>query len=153
MARGVNKVILIGNVGSDPEIRYSEGGDPVANFSLATSETWNDKNGEKQEKTEWHKIVIWRKLAEVVKEYVKKGDKLYLEGKLQTRQWDKEGTTMYTTEVQVFQMEMLGSKEGASGGGSNHAKQSQSPPPGQGSTPNNSPSASQAGIDEDDLPF
>ena len=105
----VNKVILIGNVGSDPEVK-SVGESKVANFSFATSETYKDKNGEKKTITEWHRIVIWRGLAEIVERYVKKGDKLYLEGKIQTRSWDdKDGTKKFSTEIVVSDMKMLGS--------------------------------------------
>ena len=117
MARGVNKVILIGNLGSDPEVRYTPDGVPVANFNLATSESWNDRNtGERQERTEWHRLVLWRKLAEIASQYLKKGSKIYVEGKLQTRSWDDQsGQKRYTTEVVVFDMQMLDSR-GESGG-------------------------------------
>ena len=111
MAKGtVNKVILVGNLGSDPEVKTTPSGVPVANFSLATSESWTDKNtGEKQEKAEWHRLVLWRKLAEIAGQYLKKGAKIYVEGKLETRSWeDKEGQRRYTTEVVVHQLEMLG---------------------------------------------
>ena len=105
----VNKVILLGNVGSDPEVK-SVGESKVANFSFATSETYKDKNGDKKTITEWHRIVIWRGLAEIVERYVKKGDKLYLEGKIQTRSWDdKDGTKKFSTEIVVSDMKMLGS--------------------------------------------
>ena len=112
MARGVNKVILIGNLGSDPEVRYTPEGVPVANFSLATSESWNDRNtGERQERTEWHRLVLWRKLAEIAQQYLKKGAKIYVEGKLQTRSWDDQsGQKRYTTEVVVNDMQMLDSR-------------------------------------------
>ena len=112
--KGKNLVILIGNVGNPPEIRYTAGGDAVANFSIATSEQWKDKQGEKQEKTEWHRCVAFRKLAEIIGEYVGKGSKLYVEGKLQTRKWqDKEGKDNYTTEIVVNEMQMLDSKSDA----------------------------------------
>lgn len=105
----VNKVILIGNVGRDPEMRYSADGSAIANLSLATSEQWKDKSGEKQEKTEWHRVVFFGKLAEIISMYVKKGTSLYIEGKLQTRKWaDKDGTDKYTTEVIGERMQMLG---------------------------------------------
>lgn len=107
----INKVILIGNVGKDPEIKSFEGGNKVANFSLATSEKFKDKNGQKQEKSEWHNIAIWGKLADVVERYVKKGDKIYLEGKLTTRSWEKDGEKKYMTEVVCNQMTMLGSRQ------------------------------------------
>jgi single-strand DNA-binding protein len=108
----VNKVILVGNLGKDPETRFTQSGDCVANFSIATTETWKDKNtGEKQEKTEWHKIVAWRRLGEICGEYLKKGSQVYIEGSLQTRQWeDKEGSKRYTTEVKAFTMKILNAK-------------------------------------------
>ena len=112
----INKVILIGNLGKDPELRFMPNGDAVCNFSVATTEGWKDKNGQKQEKTEWHNIVIYRKLAEVAGEYLKKGRPVYLEGRLQTRKWqDKEGNDRYTTEVVCDTMQMLGTKEANSG--------------------------------------
>ena len=109
MSKGsVNKVILIGNLGSDPELRFTPSGVQVANFSLATSESWTDKAGERQERTEWHRIVLWRRLAEVAGQYLKKGSKIYIEGKLQTRSWeDQNGQKRYTTEVVANSMEML----------------------------------------------
>jgi len=110
MARGLNKVTLIGNVGQDPEVRFTPNGDQVANFSIATTESWT-KDGQKQEKTEWHRLVAFRKLAEIIGTYVKKGSKLYIEGKLQTRSWeDKDGQKKYTTEIVANEMLMLDSK-------------------------------------------
>lgn len=106
----VNRVQLIGHVGQSPEIRHLENGNCVANFSLATSEKWKDKAGNQKEETEWHRIVIWGKLAEIVEKYVKKGGLLYLEGKNRTRSWEKEGQKMYTTEVVCDEIRMLGSK-------------------------------------------
>lgn len=111
---GVNKVIIIGNLGQDPEVRYMPNGGAVANVSIATSESWKDKNGEQQERTEWHRVVFFKRLAEIVSEYLKKGSKVYVEGKLQTRKWDKDGVTMYTTEIIADQMQMLDSKGGSS---------------------------------------
>src|SRR6187551_2297498 len=110
----VNKVILVGNLGRDPEVRYMPNGEAVANFSIATTENWKDKSGVKQEKTEWHNIVIYRKLAEIAGEYLKKGRPVYIEGRLQTRKWEKEGVTRYTTEIIADQMQMLGGREGGS---------------------------------------
>ncbi len=108
MARGVNKVILIGNLGGDPEIKQISSGATVANVTLATNESWTDKSGQKQERTEWHRLVFWNKLAEIVGQYLKKGSKIYCEGRLQTRQWEnKEGAKMYTTEISVTDMQML----------------------------------------------
>lgn len=110
---GVNKVILVGNLGKDPEVRYLEGGAAVANFTLATSETYKDRtSGERKTQTEWHNIVLWRGLAEVAEKYLKKGSQVYVEGKLRTRSWeDKEGNTRYTTEIVGDSMTMLGRRE------------------------------------------
>ena len=111
----VNKVILIGNLGRDPEVRYMPSGDAVANISIATTETWKDKNGEKQEKTEWHRVAMFGKTAEVAGEYLKKGSQVYIEGRLETRKWtDKEGQERTTTEVRADRMQMLGSRSGGS---------------------------------------
>ena len=108
---GLNKVMLIGNLGQDPEVKYTPAGVPVANASIATSESWTDQNGERQERTEWHRLVFWRKLAEIVGQYLKKGSKVYVEGKLQTRKWsDQQGNDRYTTEVVVRDMQMLGGR-------------------------------------------
>jgi single-strand DNA-binding protein len=110
----VNKVILVGNLGRDPEVRFMPNGEAVANFSIATTENWKDKSGVKQEKTEWHNIVIYRKLAEIAGEYLKKGRPVYIEGRLQTRKWEKDGVTRYTTEIVADQMQMLGGRDGGS---------------------------------------
>ena len=142
---GVNKVILIGNLGSDPEVRYTPSGVPVANFSLATTETWTDKSGERQERTEWHRLVLWRKLAEIAGQYLKKGGKLYVEGKLQTRSWDDQsGQKRYSTEVVVNDMQMLDSR-GESAGASSGAPAD--PGPGSENMP------AQYEEEGDDLPF
>ncbi len=125
MAGGINKVILIGNLGADPEVRFTPSGQAVANFRIATSESWTDKSsGQKQERTEWHRIVVWGKLAELCGEYLKKGRQCYVEGRLQTREWtDKEGKKNYTTEVVAQTVQFLGSgagrgaEGGAPGGG------------------------------------
>jgi single-strand DNA-binding protein len=106
----VNKVILIGRLGKDPEVRYMPNGEAVTNATLATSENWTDKAGGKQESTEWHNIVFYRRLAEIAGEYLKKGAQVYVEGKLQTRKWERDGVTRYTTEIIVSEMTMLGSK-------------------------------------------
>lgn len=107
-SRGVNKVILIGNLGADPEVRYFPSGDAWANVNIATSETWKDKNtGQPQERTEWHRVVFTRRLAEIVGEYLKKGSKVYVEGSLRTRQWEKDGVKHYTTEIIANEMQML----------------------------------------------
>lgn len=130
--RGVNKVIIIGNIGNDPEIRVMPNGNPVANFSLATSEAWKDKQtGEEKEKTEWHRIVIFGKLAEIVQKYVKKGSKLYVEGRLQTRKYqDQSGADRYTTEIVANELQMLDGRAGtadASGNSGAHQGASSSP--------------------------
>lgn len=109
MAAGVNKVILVGHLGADPEIRYTQGGAPVANLRLATSESWKNKNGQKEERTEWHRIVVWAKLAELAAQYLSKGRQIYVEGRLQTRSWDdKEGHKRYSTEVVATNIQFLG---------------------------------------------
>ncbi|HAY44889.1 MAG TPA: single-stranded DNA-binding protein [Gammaproteobacteria bacterium] len=162
-SRGINKVIVLGNLGRDPEIRYASNGSAIANFSIATSESWNDKNsGEKVEKTEWHRVVAYRKLAEIIGEYLKKGSQVYIEGKLQTRKWqDKDGQDKYTTEIVANDMQMLGSR-GDSGGASRNDNYDQSAP--QQSAPQQpaasasgagaAPAASPGGGDfDDDIPF
>ena len=112
--RGVNKVILIGNLGADPELKYTPSGAAVSNFSLATNESWVDGKGERQEKTEWHRIVVWGKLAEICHEFLKKGSKIYVEGRLQTRSWDgQDGNKRYTTEVVARDVQMLDSRDAA----------------------------------------
>ena len=112
MANGLNKAILIGNLGKDPEIRYTPGGLGIANFNIATSETWNNKEGVKETRTEWHRIVAFGKLAEICGEYLSKGKQVYIEGRIQTRDWeDKDGIKRYTTEIVANQMLMLGSRD------------------------------------------
>ena len=112
MARGINKAILVGNLGADPELRNTAGGSAVANLSVATSEAWRDKeSGETKEQTEWHRVVMFNRLAEIAGEYLRKGSKVYIEGKIQTRKWqDKDGTDRYTTEIVAREMQMLDSK-------------------------------------------
>ena len=119
MARGINKVILVGNLGADPETRYTASGAAVTNISLATSESWRDKqSGETQERTEWHRVVFFNRLAEVAGEYLRKGRQVYIEGSIRTRKWqDQSGQDKYTTEVVASEMQMLGNREGDSGGG------------------------------------
>jgi len=128
MSRGINKVILVGNLGKDPEIRHSASGAAIANITVATSDNWKDKQtGEKQERTEWHRVVFFNRLAEVVGEYLKKGSQVYIEGRLQTRKWtDKDGQDRYTTEIVANEMQMLGSRSGAQN--DNQAAQSQPAP-------------------------
>jgi single-strand DNA-binding protein len=144
MARGVNKVILIGNLGRDPEVRYSPNGGAIANITLATSESWKDKNtGEQVDKTEWHRVVFFRRLAEIAGEYLKKGSKVYIEGKLQTRKWqDKDGNDRYTTEIVANEMQMLDSRGGS-------ASYNQDEPAMSSSQPEPTP----AGDFDDDIPF
>jgi len=124
MARGVNKVILVGNLGKDPEVRYMPSGGAVANVTLATAESWKDKQtGEQKDRTEWHNIVFYNRLAEIVGEYLRKGSQVYVEGSLRTRKWqDKNGQDRYTTEIIASEMQMLGSR-GGSGGGYDNAPQ------------------------------
>ncbi len=113
----VNKVILVGNLGRDPEVRYTPDNNAITNISIATTDTWKDKSGEKQERTEWHRVAFFGKLAEIAGEYLKKGSQVYVEGRLQTRKWqDKEGQERYTTEIVADRMQMLGSRGGMGGG-------------------------------------
>ena len=151
-SRGLNKVMIIGNLGADPEVRYTAGGSAMANINIATSETWRDKQtGEQQEKTEWHRVVFFGKLAEIVQQYVHKGSKLYVEGRLQTRKWqDKEGHDRYTTEIVGNEMQMLDSK----GGSSASFEPAQQAAPKQ-ATAQPAPSSSAPQIDDfdDDIPF
>jgi len=155
MARGINKVILIGNLGAEPEVRYMPSGQAVANVGLATSESWRDKEtGENQERTEWHRVVFFGKLAEIVKEYLHKGSQVYVEGRIRTRKWqDRDGHDRYTTEIVANDMQMLGGRGGATG------PMGQEPPPhGEAQAPSPasvSPgSGSGAAPDlDDDIPF
>ena len=155
MARGVNKVILVGNLGKDPEVRYMPSGGAVANVTIATTDQWKDKQtGEQREKTEWHNVVFYQRLAEIVGEYLKKGSQVYVEGRLQTRKWqDKNGNDRYTTEIIANEMQMLGGRGGgsASFGGGQAASSS-----GGASAPAAAGSSSGGGADEgfdDDIPF
>jgi single-strand DNA-binding protein len=157
-SRGVNKVILVGNVGNDPEFRVMPNGNGVANVSLATSETWKDKNsGDQQEKTEWHRVIFFNRLAEIVEQYVKKGTKLYIEGRLQTRSWEQDGVKRYTTEVVASEMQMLDSRGGGGNTGDNSFGQGQgsSAPAAQSSSTAAAPQAAPANFDnfDDDIPF
>ena len=131
MARGINKVILVGNLGKDPEVRYMSNGNAVCNVTLATSESWKDKQtGEQKEKTEWHNIVFYRRLAEIAGEYLRKGSQIYVEGKLQTRKWqDKNGNDRYTTEIIANEMQMLGSRGGSAEFSGAPASQASAPAP------------------------
>jgi single-strand DNA-binding protein len=153
----VNKVILIGRLGKDPETRYMPNGEAVTNAALATSENWKDKSGEKQEKTEWHNLVFYRRLAEIAGEYLKKGSQVYIEGKLQTRKWEKDGVTRYTTEIIVNEMTMLGGKSSAGGSfevmDTNQSAPEQSSPAPAAKRP--APAAAKSNFDnfDDDIPF
>jgi single-strand DNA-binding protein len=155
MARGVNKVILIGNLGRDPEVRYSPSGSAVANITLATSESWKDKNsGEKQEKTEWHRVVFFGRLAEIAGEYLKKGSQVYVEGRLQTRKWqDKEGHDRYTTEIVANEMQMLGSRGGAGVPSGDNFNQDQPASDNSSASAAKKPKTAVAGDFDDDIPF
>lgn len=150
----VNKVIPVGRLGKDPETRYMTNGEAVTNVTLATSENWKDKSGEKQEKTEWHNLVFYRRPAEVAGEYLKKGSQIYVEGKIQTRKWqDKEtGKDRYTTEIIVNEMQMLGSK---SGGGSFEVVENQSAAPARSAAAKPAASTGKSNFDnfDDDIPF
>lgn len=144
----VNKVILIGNLGQDPDVRYLPNGDAVASFSLATTDQWKDKDGNKQEHTEWHRCVAWRKLAEVIGKYAKKGTQMYVDGKLQTRKWqDKDGVDRYTTEIVVGEMKLLGNRVASPDGQSSHGDAAR-PQGGQNSSPKRS-----SFDDMEDTPF
>ena len=156
----VNKVILVGNLGRDPEVRYMPNGEAVCNFSIATTDNWKDKNGQKQERTEWHNIVMYRKLAEIAGEYLKKGRPVYIEGRLQTRKWQtKEGQDRYTTEIVAEQMQMLGGGRAEGGAPFDPAYENQAPSMGSSSAPpassSQSPSSAAGDFDafEDDIPF
>lgn len=173
MARGVNKVILVGNLGKDPEVRYTPSGSAVANVAIATSDQWKDKQtGEQQERTEWHRVVFFNRLAEVVGEYVKKGQQIYVEGRIQTRKWqDQSGQDRWSTEIVANEMQMLGGRGGGAGAGSGFDQgmdQSAAPqqrpapsaPPAQGqgggqqNAPVNAPAQGGAYDDfDDDIPF
>jgi single-strand DNA-binding protein len=155
MARGVNKVILVGNLGKDPDTRYMPSGKAVTNFSIATSESWTDKqSGDKQERTEWHNIVLFDKLGEIAAEYLRKGSQVYIEGSLRTRKWqDKEGKDRYTTEIVGRDMQMLGGRGGAGGGagasGGGEPRQSSRP----AASEERGPPATEEGGFDDDIPF
>lgn len=153
MARGINKVILVGNVGTDPEIRYLPNGNPVANLSIATSETWKDKQtGERQERTEWHRVVFFNRLAEIISEYVKKGSKLYLEGSLRTRKWqDQNNVDRYTTEIIGSEMQMLDSRGTGQGANASYPSQQQ-PMQDAAPAPSREPAPAMDSFD-DDIPF
>jgi len=155
----VNKVIIVGNLGKDPETRYLPNGDAVCNVTVATSESWKDKNsGEKKEITEWHRIVFFRRLAEIAGQYLKKGSSVYIEGRIRTRKWqDKEGQERYTTEIEATEMQMLGGRQGmggpsSSGGDNEYGGSMPSAAP---SAPRSAPARKAPSFDDmdDDIPF
>lgn len=149
MARGINKVILVGNLGADPDTRYMPSGKAVTNIRIATSESWKDRQtGDQQERTEWHSVVLYDKLGEIAAEYLRKGSQVYIEGSLRTRKWqDKEGKDRYTTEIIAREMQMLGGRGGAAGGGESRPARSA---PEERSAP---PASADVGEFDDDIPF
>jgi single-strand DNA-binding protein len=153
MARGINKVIVVGNLGNDPDTRYMPSGGAVTNLSIATSESWKDKqSGEQKERTEWHKVAMFGRLAEIAAEYLRKGSQVYIEGKLRTRKWqDRDGNDRYTTEIIADEMQMLGGRGGAGGSGGNFGggQSSGGAPKGD----NNPPPQSSPDDFDDDIPF
>lgn len=152
MARGVNKVILVGNLGRDPEVRYTANGGAVANITIATSEQWNDKqSGQKQERTEWHRVVLFGRLGEIAGEYLRKGSQVYIEGKLQTRKWqDQNGQDRYTTEIVANEMQMMGSRGGSASADFTPSSAEPSSP-----APTSAPASGGGNFDDfdDDIPF
>ena len=166
MARGINKVILVGNSGNDPEVRYAANGSAIANISVATTDSWKDKNtGEQQDRTEWHRVVMFNRLGEIAGEYLKKGSQVYIEGKLQTRKWqDQSGQDKYSTEIVASEMQMLGGRGGGSetgGGGGYQAPQQRQQAPqqqggqqgGQQASPQPAAQPQPSNDFDDDIPF
>ena len=154
----VNKVIIVGNLGKDPEVRYAPSGSAICNVTIATSRQWKDKtSGEKQEETEWHRVVFYDRLAEIAGEYLKKGRPVYVEGRLKTRKWtDKEGVEKYTTEIVAAEMQLLGSREGGGGDDAGGGQRSApAPRPAAGRPAASAPAKSSTGFDDmdDDIPF
>ena len=142
MAGSINKVILVGNLGRDPEVRFAQSGNKIVNFSMATSDSWKDREtGERREKTEWHRVVLWRRLAEIAGEYLKKGSKIYIEGQLQTRKWEQDGQTRYTTEIVARDMQFLDSR-----GSSDSSYEDENQDISMQEVP-------ESGIKDDDIPF
>ena len=148
----VNKVIIVGNLGKDADVRYTSGGSAVATISVATTEVWNDKSsGERQEKTEWHRVVIWGKTAENLKDYLTKGKQIYVEGRLQTRKWqDRDGNDKYTTEIRSDRIVLLGGRGGAGGDRGDYGSRAPSPGGGGGAS---DPPPGPPELTEDDIPF
>lgn len=156
MSRSVNKAIIIGNLGADPEIRSISSGARVANISVATSRRWTDRSGQQQEKTEWHRVVLWEKLADIAEKYLKKGDSVYLEGEIEYRSYDdKDGITRYVTEIRARELVMLGGRDSGSGGGGGGSFQSRSREPARTAQkePTYDDFSSDFPEDDDDLPF
>jgi len=157
MARGINKVIIVGNVGGDPETRYMPSGSAVTNLTIATNESWKDKaTGEQKERTEWHRVAMFNRLAEIAAEYLRKGSQVYIEGKLRTRKWqDKSGQDRYTTEIVADEMQMLGGRGGSGGGGGNFGDGAPSGGGQQGGKQGGQSAPPQPGPDDfdDDIPF
>jgi single-strand DNA-binding protein len=150
----VNKVIIVGNMGRDAEVRYTPGGAAVATLSLATTDVWNDKSGQRQEKTEWHRVVVWGKQAETLAEYLTKGRQIYVEGRLQTRQWDdKDGNKRYTTEIRSDRIVLLGGRGGAEGGGGGGGDYGSPRPSSGGGSGGGGPAPGPPELTEDDIPF
>ena len=152
MARGINKVILVGNLGQDPETRYMPSGSAVTNFTLATNESWKDKQtGEQKDRTEWHRVAMFNRLAEIAAEYLRKGSQVYVEGKLRTRKWqDRDGNDRYTTEIIADEMQMLGGRGGGGGGGGSYGSGGGAGRSGGGGGQQNAPPADDF---DDDIPF
>jgi single-strand DNA-binding protein len=154
MAGGVNKVILVGNLGADPEVRFTPSGQAVANFRIATSENWTDKAGQKQERTEWHRIVVWGKLGELCGEYLAKGRQCFVEGRLQTREWtDKENKKNYTTEVVASNVVFLGGPRGEAGAGNGRPRTRNGEEYASAPAPEEMAHAANGASAEDDIPF
>ena len=155
MARGVNKVILVGNLGADPETRYTPSGTAITSIRIATSESWKDKQtGEQQERTEWHRVKFFGRLAEIAGEYLKKGGQVYIEGKLRTDEYEKDGVKRYSTDIIADEMQMLGSKGGGGAeAGGNYEKRERGPARGPQPAPARNVAAPAADMDEDEIPF
>jgi single-strand DNA-binding protein len=164
MARGINKVILVGNLGADPETRYTTSGSAITSIRIATSESWKDKQtGEQQERTEWHRVKFFGRLAEIAGEYLKKGSQVYVEGKLRTDEYEKDGIKRYSTDIIADEMQMLGSRGGEGGGGGgggggysrDRGGERSAPSRGAASAPraSNPPPADNSGFEDDDIPF
>jgi single-strand DNA-binding protein len=163
----LNKIILIGNLGRDPETRYLPNGDAVANISVATTDTWKDKNGEKQEKTEWHRVTLYRRLGEIAGEYLKKGSQVYIEGRVEYREYEKDGQKRYSTDIIATEMKMLGSRQGAGDPGDRDMGSTSERPPragsgaggsgggggGAGSSGSAAPAKKKVDDFDDDIPF